>query len=65
MQHTLTMDKHLVQPGLTMDKSSVEHGFRVDRPFVMFLLAMVLVFVLLGIALDPGSFVPVNYEIFW
>ncbi len=65
MQHTLTMGKSFVQHSRTTDKPSIEQSFRVDRSFVLFILAMVLVFVLAGIALDPGTFVPVNYEIFW
>ncbi len=65
MQHSLTMDKHFVQPGLTMDKSSAEHSFHLDLPLAVFVVVMALLFLVFGTMLSPGPFVPVNYEIFW
>ena len=54
-----------VQHRLTADDAFVEHTFHVDVLFGVFLVVMTLLFVLFGIALDSGSFLPVNYEIFW
>jgi len=54
-----------VQRGLTADNAFMEHTFHVDLLFGLFLVVMTLLFVLFGIALDSGSFLPVNYETFW
>ncbi len=43
----------------------MEHSFAVDGRFMVFLLVMVLLFVLFGSVLDPGSVILWNYEFFW
>ena len=39
--------------------------FEVDGRFIVFLLVMTLLFIVFGILLTPGSFVPMNFETFW
>lgn len=54
-----------MQHRLTADSAFVEHTFHVDLLYAMFIVFMTLLFIVFGIALDSGSFLPVNYEIFW
>jgi hypothetical protein len=39
--------------------------FEVDGRFMVFLVVMTMLFILFGIVLTPGSFVPMNFETFW
>ena len=65
MQQSLTFDKGFSKEGFEVNRGPAEEKFAVDRSFVVFLLAMILLFVLFGMIANPGSFVPPDYQIFW
>jgi len=65
MQQSLTVDRGFTQEKSTASKRFVEEGFAADKSFVVFLLAMIVLFILCGMIANPGSFVSPDYQTFW
>ena len=64
MQQSLTVDEDFVESS-TLDKGLGKGRFAVDKGFVVFLTVMILLFILFGAIVNPGSFVPPDYQTFW